>query len=138
VVLVIEVDAHEKAKDAAEWFGDAKTFLSHGRPVRRDEAREHGIEVKDLEEDPDLQDAVLSVHHAALLSMEKVPIVKLIENNRDGRRLQIVQTITLAPGLLPPGISPGGPPPWFPPPGPGQPQATKPPPRSPRKRSRKR
>jgi hypothetical protein len=110
-------DAVDKAEHAAEWFGDAATFLSHGRPVRRDEAREHGIVVKDLEDDGELQDAVLSVHHAALISMEKVPIVKLIENNRDRRRLQIVQMLTLASGpmLLPPGIAPGGPPPGFPP-----------------------
>jgi hypothetical protein len=77
-------DAAEKAEAAAEWFGNAAEFLSHGRPVRREEAREHGIEVKDLEDDGELQDAVLSVHHAALISMEEVPIVKLIENNRDG------------------------------------------------------
>ena len=133
-------DAAKKAKDAAEWFGDAKTFLSHGHPVRRNQAREHGIEVKDLEEDPDLQDAVLSVHHAALISMERVPIVKLIENNRDRRRLQVVQTLTLTTGplMMPPGIGPGGPLPGFPPAGPGQATAAKPPPRPPRKRTKKR
>jgi hypothetical protein len=106
-------DAGTKAADAAKWFGDAATFLSHGRPVRRDEAREHGIKVVDLEDDPDLQDAVLSVHHAALLSMSNIPIVKLIENNRDRRWLQVVQMLTLAAGpvVMPPASPPpGGPP----------------------------
>jgi hypothetical protein len=102
-----EDDAAAKAAAAAEWFGDAKTFLSHGRPVRRDEAREHEITVSDLEEDGALQDAVLSVHHAALISMAKLPIVKLIENNRDRRFLRIVQTIALA--AAPGGVGlPGG------------------------------
>jgi hypothetical protein len=89
-------DAEAKATAAAEWFGDAKTFLSHGRPVRRDEAREHGIVVHNLEDDGQLQDAVLSVHHAASLSMSNIPIAKLIENNRDRRILEIVQTIALS------------------------------------------
>jgi hypothetical protein len=98
-------DATEKATAAADWFGDAKTLLSHGRPVRRDEARDHEIDVKDLEDDGELQDAVLSVHHAALISMSTIPIMKLIENNRDRRFLQILQMITLAqaPVAGPPG-----------------------------------
>lgn len=98
-------DAAAKATTAADWFGDAKTLLSHGRPVRRDEAREHEIDVKDLEDDGELQDAVLSVHHAALISMATIPIVKLIENNRDRRFLYVMQTIALAqaPVVGPPG-----------------------------------
>jgi hypothetical protein len=112
-----ERDAPEKAAAAAEWFGDAATFLSHGRPVRREEAREHDIDVKDLENDPALQDAVLSVHHASLISMSHVPIVKMIENNRDRRFLQIVQSISFAPAPTGfPGRPPGFPPPGFPPP----------------------
>jgi len=124
-------NAATEAAETAHWFGDAETFLSHGRPVRREEAREHGIDVKDLEDDAELQDAVLSVHHAALISMTNMPIVKLIENNRDRRFLKIMQTIMLAgPGFPfpgPPGM-PGGPggPPGFPlgpgGPGPGGPQ----------------
>jgi hypothetical protein len=113
-------DPTKQAAAAAKWFGDAKTLLSHGRPVRRDEAREHGIDVKNLEEDGDLQDAVLSVHHAALISLSKIPIVKLIENNRDRRFLRLVQTITLAmpPGGVGTGRGGGGAPGPKPPPGP--------------------
>jgi hypothetical protein len=103
-------DGATKAAEAAQWFGDAATFLSHGRPVRREEAREHNIDVKDLEDDPAVQDAVLSVHHAALISMANIPIVKLIENNCDRRFLQVAQTIAIAAG-------PGFPGPGFPPPG---------------------
>lgn len=111
-------DRAEKAAAAAHWFGDAATFLSHGRPVRREEAREHGINVTNLEDDAELQDAVLSVHHAALISLSNIPIVKLIENNRDRRFLRVIQTITMiaSPGFPPPGFpGPGGPPPGFPP-----------------------
>ena len=47
-----------------------------------------GSSSRDLEDDGKLQDAVLSVHHAALISMPNVPILKLIENNRDRRFLR--------------------------------------------------
>jgi hypothetical protein len=137
-----DAGAESKATDAAEWFGDAATFLSHGRPVRRDEAREHGIKVEDLEDDADLQDAVLSVHHAAMISMAHIPIVKLIENNRDRRFLQVVQMLTLAAGpiMMPPGSPPPGFPPGGPPAGPGDgsPRGKPPPPPPKRKPKRRR
>jgi hypothetical protein len=116
-----ETEAAKKAKSTADWFGNAKHFLSHGRPVRRDEAREHGIKVQDLEDDGDLQDAVLSVHHAAMISMANVPILKVIENNRDRRFLQVLQAIQIempGPGAGPatPAAPPGGKKPPPPPP----------------------
>lgn len=88
-------DGAKKAEKAAEWFGDAKTFLSHGRPVRRDEAREHDVVVKDLEDDATFQDLVLSVHHATTLSLggSGGGVAKLIEANSRKRWLQNIQVI---------------------------------------------
>jgi len=113
-------DPEGEAAAAAEWFGNASEFLSHGRPVRRDEAREHGIEILDLEDDADLQDKVLSVHHAVMHTLSQTPTVKLIENDR-GRAWLLMgaqQQIILPPGLLPPGIIPGQGEPGAPPPTP--------------------
>lgn len=89
----------KKAKEAAEWFGDAKTFLSHGRPVRRDEAREHDVVVKDLEDDAKLQDLVLSVHHATTISLGGGGggIAKLIETDSRKRWLQTIQILVGGP-----------------------------------------
>ena len=101
-----EPDAAQKAADAAAWFGDAEEFLSHGRPVRREAAREHGIKVHDLEDDGELQDAVLSVHHATLITMTNTPVSKLIENDRGNRWVVSMQQLGM-PMLLP--IGPGGP-----------------------------
>lgn len=95
------VDAEEKARQAAAWFGNAKEFLSHGRPVRREHARSHGIEVKDLEADGALQDAVLSVHHAVLIGMANLPIAKLIENQKE--RLWVITGARQMAMMLPPG-----------------------------------
>jgi hypothetical protein len=39
------------------------------------------VDVRDLEEEPALQDAVLSVHHAAMHTLSSTPTAKMIENN---------------------------------------------------------
>jgi hypothetical protein len=77
-----EPNADDKAAAAAEWFGDAAKFLSHGHPVRRGAARDQGIVVTDLEDDAGLQDAVLSVHHATLITLANWGLAKLIENDQ--------------------------------------------------------
>jgi hypothetical protein len=99
-------DAEKRARDAAEWFGNAEEFLSHGRPVRREAAREQGIKVHDLEDDPALQDAVLSVHHAVLISMANLPIAKLVENHKG--RLWLLTGAQQIAMMFPP-AGPGGP-----------------------------
>jgi hypothetical protein len=58
--------------------------------VRRDEAREHGVVVADLEKDDELQDDVLSVHHAVMRTLSDTPITKLIENE-NGRAYMLAQ-----------------------------------------------
>lgn len=89
-------DGSKKAKEAAEWFGAADKFLSHGRPVRSSEAREHHVIVKDLEDDDVTQDLVLSVHHATLLGMNGGVLAKLVESNRERRWLRQVVVAEVA------------------------------------------
>jgi hypothetical protein len=45
------------------WFADFQEFRSHGRRVGPIEAQQQGLNILLLEDDPELQDAVLSVHH---------------------------------------------------------------------------
>jgi hypothetical protein len=101
-MLADDSDASEKAANAAAWFGDAKTLLSHGRPVRRDEAREHGVVVGNLEEDDDLQDAILSVHHAVMHTLASTPAVKVIENEAGRAYILSQQPIFLPLQAVPP------------------------------------
>jgi hypothetical protein len=73
-------DAEQKAKRIAEWFGNYENFDSHSRRVGYDEALNQGLKVRRLEEDNDLQDAVLSVHHAMMHTFSGAA-VKLVENH---------------------------------------------------------
>jgi hypothetical protein len=73
----------KKAQKIASWLGDEdKGHLSHSRAITRDQLAEHGLKVTNLEDDPGLQDGILSVHHATMhtLGMAQT-LVKIIENN---------------------------------------------------------
>ena len=76
-----ETNPQASARAVAEWLADYDSFQSHGRRVGREQARGYGIRVTDLESDHTLQDAVLSVHHATMLTFGGTPAVKIIENH---------------------------------------------------------
>ena len=80
-MLSAEPDANDKARRIANWFADYESFNSHGRRVGRDQARQIGVKVSDLEDSGDLQDAVLSVHHATMHTFAGTSAQKIIENH---------------------------------------------------------
>lgn len=55
--------------------------LSHSRHISADKAEGLGIEVVRLEETPELQEAVLTVHHACIQTLAESPAFKIIENH---------------------------------------------------------
>ena len=70
-----------KSDRIAEWFSNFDIHLSHSRGIYRSQIREQEVVVDDLEESQELQDAVLSVHHATMHSFESLPVAKIIENH---------------------------------------------------------
>lgn len=46
--------------------------------------RNAGLKITEMEEDQELQDIVLSVHHASALTVANTPVVKITEN-QDGK-----------------------------------------------------
>ena len=113
-------DAAGKAAAAAEWLASDKTHLSHSRAITRDQLTQYGLNVTNLEDDPELQDAVLSVHHALMHTLGMGSASKIIENHRGRRWIQHGGQIMLPgmpiPGQMPPGpgsfgpLTPGQPP----------------------------
>jgi hypothetical protein len=87
----------DKAKRTAAWFANFKEFRSHGRRVSREDARAQGLNVTDLEDDDDLQDAVLSVHHAVEHTLSATGTAKLIENHHGRAWIKMTQVIQMVP-----------------------------------------
>lgn len=97
-------DGAAKAADIAEWLGNDKIHLSHSRPLTREQLAGHGIVIRNLEEDPQIQDAVLSVHHSVMHTFGMTATVKLVENNRGRAWIQQggVQLLQAPPANQPP------------------------------------
>jgi hypothetical protein len=108
----------EKAVEVADWLGSVNEHKSHGRPICLQLAEEHGLKVDKLEVDQSLQDKVLSVFHATMVTLVATPCVKLIESHQGRGYYSQLQTMM---PIAVPGM-PGMPNPGFPVPGlPGQP-----------------
>ena len=89
---------NQQAAKTADFFANYELHLSHSLGIDRDQARAESVVVDNLEDDQSLQDAVLSVHHAAMLT----PATKLIENHL-GRTFATVQPgMSIGPILNPP------------------------------------
>ena len=69
-----------KAKKIAEWLCDTNLHKTHGHPIDINEVKKKELRVTALEEDNDLQDKVLSVFHAAMVTHMVSGCVKFTEN----------------------------------------------------------
>ena len=75
-------DALDFSKEIAEGLADFSKSKSHSRHFHREDCEELGLKITSLESSQEMQDAVLSVHHACMISLMDTPAAKLIENDR--------------------------------------------------------
>ncbi len=73
-------DAKTKAETVVKTLSSHKETKSHSRHLSKEKCKEIGLKIIDLENDQKLQDLVLSVHHACMLTLQQQHIVKIIEN----------------------------------------------------------
>lgn len=76
--------AAERAKVIAEWLGDAKLHKTHARPIGIIQLQNKGLKVEPLEDDQQLQELVMSVFHATMVTFMVTDCVKMVEN-QNGR-----------------------------------------------------
>lgn len=77
-----EEDAKIKAEKIVKTLGSHAETKIHARHIHKDYAKSIGLKIIDLESDQKLQEAVLSLHHAYVLTFEQTPAVKIIENSK--------------------------------------------------------
>ena len=89
-----ERDAKQKADRVASFFADHHQHHSHSLGISRAQASRRGVKVRNLESSQALQDAVLSVHHAAIHTLAG-PAIKIVENNLGRGFFKIAQPVQL-------------------------------------------
>jgi len=88
-----EPKANEKIENVWHELGDHALTLSHARHLSLQKCRDIGLTVVALEDNQNLQDAVLSVHHACMLTLSATPAFKIIENHRGVAFIKVVQQV---------------------------------------------
>lgn len=84
-------DADTKADRVILELGDHSLTKSHARHISVKRAKDLNLNVKTLEEDSALQEAVLTVHHAYIQSLTSTAAFKIIENHKG---VAFIQSIT--------------------------------------------
>ncbi|HPD13959.1 MAG TPA: S49 family peptidase [Planctomycetota bacterium] len=68
---------------------------SHARHLSYDRCKKIGLRVRRLEDNQELQDAVLSVHHACIHTLGATPAIKIIENHLGRAFIQIAHQVVV-------------------------------------------
>lgn len=71
----------EKVEPVLTMFSDHKEQKSHARHISKNECENVGLNISSLEENQDLQDAVLTTHHVFMHTFSNTEAVKIIENH---------------------------------------------------------
>lgn len=88
----------EKVANILKELGDHALTLSHARHLSMEKCKEIGLRVAALEDDGELQDAVLSVHHACMHTLSATTGFKIIENHEGVAFIKMAQVIAVRQG----------------------------------------
>ena len=91
-MLKEDSNANTKADSIIKELGDHALTKSHARHLSASKCKEIGLNIEILEDNQDVQDAVLTVHHACIHTLSATPAFKIIENHNGTAFIQTVQT----------------------------------------------
>lgn len=74
-------DRMTKVDNIIKFLGSHDETLSHSRHIHMKELKDKGLVIEEMEQDQELQDRILSVHHATIISITQTKSTKIIENN---------------------------------------------------------
>jgi ClpP class serine protease len=80
-----------KINEIISHFTDNTKTRFHSKHISAQECKDYGLKIMMMEDDQELQDNILSIHHCYTLTFSSTPAVKIIENHlEDAMILQIV------------------------------------------------
>jgi len=86
-------DASKKADLIIKELGDHALTKSHSRHLSAQKCLDMGLKVSLLEDDQELQDAVLSIHHAFMHTFASTGAFKIIENHMGKAYVRLLQMV---------------------------------------------
>ena len=86
-MLAGDPDRDERADKIVGLLGHHEASAMHNRHFSHNELDEIGVHVKMMEDDDELQDRILTVHHAFMVTFQKAQLAKIIESSNGQRWL---------------------------------------------------
>ena len=96
-----EKDGEKKANNIAKWLSNHTEFLMHAKHIPRDELRNNGLRITNLEDDKEQQDFILSIFHATTHTFTLTGAVKIIENHLGHAFINQLQQVMIASQQMP-------------------------------------
>ena len=90
-----DADVDNTVAKVLKELGDHALTKSHDRHLAADRCRDMGLKIVDLEKDQALQDVVLSLHHACMLTFTNSAAIKLIENHKGTAFIKLAKQIAV-------------------------------------------
>jgi len=84
------------AESIVDGLGNHALTKSHARHISASKCREMGLKIEMLEDDQELQDAVLTVHHACIHTLSSTGAFKIIENHLGTAFIQMAKRVTIS------------------------------------------
>jgi ATP-dependent protease ClpP protease subunit len=84
-------------------LSDHALTKSHSRHLPAERCQAMGLKISELETNQEFQDAVLSLHHACMLTFSATPAFKLIESHRGIAFIKMAQNVLMAAPVGPAG-----------------------------------
>ena len=89
-------DAEKKIDTIIEELGNHAITLSHSRHLSAEQCKRIGLVIEMMEDDQELQDAILSVHHACIHTLSATPAIKIIENHNGAAFINSAGSIVMS------------------------------------------
>jgi ATP-dependent protease ClpP protease subunit len=96
-----------KATSIAEYLSSHDNFKTHGKHINIIDAKALGLKISDMESDQDLQDKILSVFHAVMITFHTAAVKLICNHNGNAYVKQAAQQVQIQP-MRPGGPLPGG------------------------------
>ena len=82
-------DADKKIKEIIKGLSDSETTYNHSRHIHVDTLEDLGLKITRMEDDDDLQDIILTVHHTYMHTFAMSPALKIVENHKGNAMIRM-------------------------------------------------
>ena len=90
-----DADGEEKAEEITNVLGDHALIKSHARHLSADYCKKIGLKIEMMEDDQELQDAILTLHHACVHTLSSTAALKIIENHLGKAYITKIQSVPI-------------------------------------------